>query len=158
MSEDLKDLEAVADAPDMVVAIGGQEYPIAPLRPIDIVKAQKFLNAERRKEFCQSCRGQNPLPEAVMADTLARMACQPVTLSNLLDNWEGRLMLLHLSLVRGGHSITFKALCETMGPIEHQQLIAAMEHVTGLRPAADTDGDGPPTISASSSADPTGNK
>lgn len=145
MTDDTKDLQELSDVPTPVVTMSGATYNLAPLRPADIAIAAKFIVSERRKELIDGCRKDGiPLPDSVLAEALAKISCTPVALAELLNHWEGRLKLLHLSMVRGGHNIVYSKFRDGLDPIDHNELFDTLARVSSLK-REDKDGEVPLT-------------
>lgn len=145
MTDDTKDLQELADVPTPVVTMSGATYNLAPLKPDDIATAAKFIIAERRKELIDGCRKDGiPLPDSVLAEALAKISCTPVAMSDLFNHWEGRLKLLHLSMVRGGHNMPYVKFRQSLDPIDHNDLLDSLARISSLK-REDKDGDAPLT-------------
>lgn len=130
--EQPSNLQDIADVAE-TVSIGGKDFKLAPLRPVDIAEAAVFVRSERRNEFLRGIRMEAAiLPPAVIAETLSAIQCKAVTLTDVLDDWNGRLKLLHLSIRRAGDAMKYDALCKDIDPVNHNILLDVLLWVSGL--------------------------
>lgn len=148
MTENTKDFQESSDVPVPVPTLRGATYELAKLRPQDVAKAAEDMIAARRKSFINDLRG-IPLPDPVLAEALAKISCTPIALTEILQSWEGRMRLLHLSVVRGGHAIGYNQFVADLDPIDHNDLINELYRVSALRRQAEGDENPTPMTSTS---------
>lgn len=144
----MNEVQDIADVAQEI-SVGGDAMKLAPLRPVDIADAARHLISTRRSDFMQGIRMAN-LPPTVIAESLSKIQCTSVTLSDLLTDWEGMMKLLHLSLVRGGTQITFQKVRNDLDPTDHSRLLELVCAISSLELGQpESNGKADPTLATS---------
>lgn len=87
------------------ITIGKTVYGIAPLKMVDRAAVERRIRDKRMSCMLEELRGL-PLPDEVIGTAIAKVACQAISLDELLDTYDSRIYMLWLSLHRGGTTMS----------------------------------------------------
>jgi hypothetical protein len=149
----LRDIAAYLDAPKHI-RVGDKDYDLVQLTVADLAAARDHVVDRRIHRYLSTVRGA-ALNDNVLAKTMAEIECAPLLTYDVIDDAEGRLKLLHLSLTRAGGSMTLDRMRADLKPMVHRQLFAYLLWISGCQdsPAEGGDSESPlanseaPTVS-----------
>lgn len=114
------------------IRIGDTDYELSKLRPSDLAKARDYVVDLRIKANVKSTGGMTFHP-TMRAKMMAEIQCAPLTTFDLIQDSGGRIKLLHLSLVRGGHKVTIEQVGD-MEAVLQDELFAYCAWISGILP------------------------
>lgn len=109
---DVKQIQSVSDRP-ITLWLNGKEMQLSKLRPADIASAADYVRTLRVKQYQASITAE-PAMIGIYSDAIAKIQCQPVSLADVLDDWNGRVKLVQLALSRAGQRITEAQVAEQL--------------------------------------------
>ena len=157
----LKEISDFLDGPKMVM-VGGKEYGLAKLRPVDLADARDWVVGKRSDRFMLANR-HTPLDSATRAQVLAAIECAPLSIFDVIQEPHGRLRLIFLSVTRlaatnGKPPMTMAQLEKQLDPTTQDELYAFVMWVSGCLPEPTSDqgadDDAPLSSLADSTASP----
>jgi hypothetical protein len=113
------------------VSVGGKMYELAKLRPIDLATARNHVVQCRIERHVETTRFMN-FEATVRAKALAEIECSPLSLFDVMADPDGRLKLIHLSLVRAGSGMTMRQMIDGLDPTLQDELYAYVLWVSGV--------------------------
>ena len=158
MSKENEGLQEIADlaAGARTIRIGSEDYELEPLTPGDLAQAHYYLTQRRTMRFIEMTSGL-PLGDQ-FAKGLSLIQASPIGLSDLIDDRETALKMIHLSLLRAGKkTITLPDLTRQLEPVRQAVWMGILFRISGLEklpevedgvkrpsmPPADTTSSGP---------------
>ncbi len=128
-ADGLAELAAFVDE-NKRVTVGGTEYELAKLRPIDLAEARNWIVKKRSEHLLETFRN-TPIDPASFGAALAAIECTPLSVFEVTHHASGRLKLIHLSLTRAGGSMTLKGLEQNLEPLSQDKLYAYCMWISG---------------------------
>lgn len=113
------------------VMVGGQKFELSKLRPIDLAKARDYVVQTRVERHLGTTRYMN-LEPTVRAKVLAELETAPLSLYDVMQDVEGRLKLIHLSVERAGAKMSLSNLREGLDPVNQDELFAYVLWISGV--------------------------
>lgn len=127
--EAVRELAAFASE-NRSIRIGDKDYELSKLRPIDLAVTRDYVVDRRIKANVESTRRMSFDP-TTRAKMMAEIQCTPLTTFDLIQDASGRIKLLHLSLVRGGHKVTIEEVGD-MEAVLQDELFAYCAWISGI--------------------------
>lgn len=108
------------------IQVGSDTYDLTPLQPGDFYAAQRHVTTMRIKSHMEDTQSVR-LPDKERANSLAEIQMREPSWSDVLNNFQGRLKILHLSMLRAAKETkkpvpSIDVLAETLGDIEYNVL------------------------------------
>lgn len=128
-ADGLAELAAFLDGPKRV-NVDGKEYDLAKLRPIDLAEARNWL-VQKRSEHLLATFRHTPIDPASFGQALAAIECTPISVFEVTHHASGRLKLIHLSMIRAGGTMDYRALEQDLDPMSQDELYAYCMWISG---------------------------
>lgn len=147
----LKEISDFLDRPKLVI-VGGKEYELAKLRPVDLADARDYVVTKRTWRFLDSCQTRF-FDAPTRAQTIAAIECAPLSIYDVLQDPHGRLRLIWLSVTRlassNGSPPPMKQFEKQLDPMTENELYAFVMWISGIvpDPASDQEADENPLSS-----------
>ncbi|MCZ6654868.1 MAG: hypothetical protein O7D91_17805 [Planctomycetota bacterium] len=154
----LKEISDFLDRPKLV-SVGGQDYALAKLRPVDLADARDWVVNKRSARFMLANR-HVPLDSDTRAKTLAAIECAPLSIYDVIQDPHGRLRMIFLSVTRLAATdrkqpLTMKELEAQLDPTTQDELYAFVMWISGCLPEPVSDQEADDDAPLSSQADTT---
>lgn len=129
----------LSDLTDMPVTLmlGGEAVQMAKLSPDDIAEASEDLRA-RRIAAAYKAIPFNLVSQDLIAATLSKIACSPVTPSEIIDDPRGRLMMVYLSMKRAGSSLKLAEVSAKLEALPNNDFFWCLAELSGVASRPDT--------------------
>lgn len=116
------------------VTIGGKEYKLSPLTPFDFATAENMIKEKRLSALLDQTRlvaGVN-LPDKVRATAIAELMAQTVSLSEVVDSFNGQLILVFLSLKKNHPELLMKEM-QKIPQTDIDVVSSIVREITGIK-------------------------
>ena len=113
------------------VSVGGVKYELAKLRPIDLAEARNYVVKRRTERFIETT-GTMPFEPTIMAKAMAEIQCAPLSLFEVMQDPDGRIKLLHLSMTRAGAKMPLLRMQADFDATLQDELYAYVLWVSGV--------------------------
>jgi len=153
-SQDVQEsLADLADVP-MTISVGGTDYPIRKLRPIDLAEASEWVVTERKNKYLKNATV-NEVLNPLHAEVLSRLELSTLDAHGLCHDPIGRMKLVELAMRRAGSKMTYAQIVNDLDPQHSSMLFRKLCVVSGLLPSKSGDecSDPPKSIDATNSTD-----
>ena len=125
-------LSGLSSTVNRTLAVEDTEYTFARAKVNDLAEAEQHIRNVR------AARLHKTIDSATMSDEARAMAyvkleSEPIYTGTIIDDHEGRLMLLFLSLKRGGHAYTLDQVREDFPLLPPDELLDLMLWIIGIR-------------------------
>lgn len=127
---DTSELSGLADT-TVTVMVAGEAIPLKRLRPIDLAQATEFVR-QRRLADADKTLPWNAIVAESRGAVLAKIACTPVTIFECLDDWHGRMKLIHVAVRRAGRNLSFEELADKLDPIGADEFFWLLAELSGI--------------------------
>jgi hypothetical protein len=115
------------------VSVGGVKYELAKLRPIDLAAARDYVVQLRTERFIGTVQ-HKPFEPTIMAKAMAEIQCAPLSLFDVMQDPDGRIKLLHLSMTRAGAKMPLMRMQADFDATLQDELYAYVLWVSGVLP------------------------
>ena len=132
MAEEQVSLFEIGDAV-ATLTLDGKQYKLAPLTTGDMVQLQVMMRDRRLQALIDATRKTAvPLPEETRAAALAAVSCTAVTILNVYDDLEAQSYMLFLAMRRGGMSMTYDSVLNSLPAVDRKTLTDVLFYITRL--------------------------
>lgn len=115
------------------VSVGAVKYDLAKLRPIDLAAARNYVVQRRTERFIGTVSTM-PFEPTIMAKAMAEIQCAPLSLFDVMQDPDGRIKLLHLSMTRAGAKMPLMRMQADFDATLQDELYAYVLWVSGVIP------------------------
>jgi hypothetical protein len=112
VASDVKQIDNVSDRP-ITLWLDGQEMKLGKLRAPDFAVAADYVRTIRTRQYQQTVTAEPGMAD-IYAKAIAAIQCTPVTIADCLDDWNGRIKLVQLALMRANVRMTEAQVAERL--------------------------------------------